>query len=253
MAAKTKRQGGDAVAQWRSAAEQWVAAFFGRPGQAERLRRRARVLPADEPVRRVGHRIVLSPAAVDRLPRSRGLPGAIVTGTGAIRIGSAVARLRECSDELAARIARDGLDASPLLELARLLPALPRGTWTPAMREQAEAYVGAELLVTRFEALLPPVEPDDLLPIDEAGRCAGLRMNTQRRCDQARRAAKWKRDPLPTVRRDGTLHARVSDCEAWKPKIESNSRSFGRNGPRNTPQRSNDLFPRAASGRKGRA
>lgn len=107
---------------------------------------------------------------------------------------------------------------------------------------------------TKAGADAPTLEAagDEWLPIDEAGRLAGLRLNKAGRCDVARQASKWKRDdPLPTKKINGTLRARVADCKAWKPKIEAASRTFCPNGTPNTPQRDCAAFPRQGAKRKG--
>ena len=80
------------------------------------------------------------------------------------------------------------------------------------------------------------------LPIDKAAQQAGWKLNKQGRCDAARRAAKWKRkEPLPTRKVHGKLHALVSDCRKWKPLAEENAEAFSR--PESRPRR-NPAIPR---------
>lgn len=112
-------------------------------------------------------------------------------------------------------------------------------------------------LLASFSDQVKQLRADEPIPIDKAGSKAGYPLNRAGRCDVLRRAAKWKRgEKLPTVMVAGQLCARLSDCLAWRPKIEAIQRKFrtsreSRNKPRNTPQRDGGAFQLHHEARKG--
>jgi hypothetical protein len=147
--------------------------------------------------------------------------------SGAVRNGAE-------SDRSLSRIEGDLRRLLPRLVAACRNELLGRISAVIGNRDEADRLLaGVDVWQLRAACLdtIAAGEDEPWLPIDEAARQAGWRCNRMGRCDQARRAATWKRqEPLPTRKVGGKLCARVSDCARWKPLAEESAAAFGRSG-----------------------